>query len=270
MMKRFRKEWRNLGRLLRTNSLVSVAGIFVSNRLGRKRAVPVNVHGKSIYIRTSTSDLEVALSSLGKEFSGLRLAYPRSQKGLIVDAGGYIGTAAIALAEMYPEATIVSIEPSRENFELLKRNVAAYQNIFAHNAALAPASETGEVALMSRGTGEWGFTIVEKPQDRPVRFTEKVPVISLERILQEYGSERIMICKMDIEGAEHKLLKQGDWLEKVDILMIELHERIVAGCEKAFEEANRGRFVHPSGGEKMISVGPGYFGPVGCVAGGVR
>jgi FkbM family methyltransferase len=259
MLKRLRKELRYLGRLLATNSFAAVAGIFLSNRLGRRRVVAIDVLGRRIHIRTASADLRVALATLGGEFGGLRLAFPRSRSGLILDAGGYIGTAAIALAEMYPEATIVTVEPSRENFRLLERNIAGYQNIVARHAALVPDGAGEEVALMSRGTGEWGFTLVDRPRDRPARFSEKVPSVTIGRILTEHGLSRIMICKMDIEGAEAPLLRQPGWLDKVDILMIELHERIAPGCEAAFWEASRGRFVSPCG-EKLIAVGPGYFG----------
>ena len=56
---------------------------------------------------------------------------PGLKHGLIIDAGGYLGTAAIAFSEAYPDATVVTIEPSPENFALLVQNTAAYPNIRA-------------------------------------------------------------------------------------------------------------------------------------------
>jgi FkbM family methyltransferase len=265
-VKRIKKELRALKRISKTNPLSVLLRIFIYGRIGRRAVLPVNVLGQDIYIRTTTSDLEVAVSSLGGEYSCLDRAYPKSHMGLIIDAGGYIGTAAIALAEMYPNATVVSIEPAQENFELLKRNTRRHANIVAHNAALLPHSEGGHVDLMNRGTGEWGFTVVENPADRPAQFIQKVEAISLDRLIDLYGCDRITICKMDVEGAEHRLLMRHSWLEKTDILMIELHERIVPGCEQVFEDATKGRFTYSAGGEKLVSVGKNYFLPVPCTA----
>ena len=79
------------------------------------------------------------------------------QHNLILDAGGYIGTAAIAFAKQYPSATIVSLEPNSNNYQLLAQNTATWRNIVAMNKALAP--EPGGLILYDRGTGAWGFTL---------------------------------------------------------------------------------------------------------------
>ena len=68
-----------------------------------------------------------------------------------------------------------------------------------------------------------------------------------------------MVFKMDIEGSEFFLFQQNDWLEKTSILVVELHERIISGCEQAFKDANKSRFIIKSSGEKWISVGKLYF-----------
>jgi len=223
-------------------------------RIGRGIPVPLNICGERIFIRTLTPDLRLAASSLSKEFQVLSDLFSREQKGLIIDAGGYIGTAAIALAKMYPEATVVSIEPSSANFSILKRNVAVHRNIKVHHAALVPDSDRRVVPLMYRGTGEWGCTLVKNPEDKPAILIENVQTICIDDLLKIYQADRIMIFKMDIEGAELDLFRRSDWLDKTDCLIVELHERIVAGCEKAFHDANKSRYVYKSDGEKFISI----------------
>ena len=66
-----------------------------------------------------TPDLEVALQTLTEEFSAAALPFGIGFNDLIVDAGGYIGTAAIALARMFPGGTIVSLEPEPRNLRCL-------------------------------------------------------------------------------------------------------------------------------------------------------
>ena len=241
------------------NSASTLASLLFYSKLKRQKTISIKIFGEDIYIRTSTNDLGVALSSLEKEFKSLSLAYTKDYKGLIIDAGGYIGTTAIAFAKMYPGATIISIEPSTENFEILKRNIRNYTNIYAHNAALMPKSFAGCITLLDLGTGYWGFTVIEKPKNGSANFIEKVDVISIEKILEEYGYDKIMIFKMDIEGTEYYFFKQSDWLEKTNVLIVELHEGNVPGCKQAFEDANKLRFVYKDRGEKFISIGKQYF-----------
>jgi FkbM family methyltransferase len=54
----------------------------------------------------------------------------------ILDLGAYVGFAAIFLAQRFPDAEIVCVEPSAENFRLLMLNTSAYSNIRQINAAV--------------------------------------------------------------------------------------------------------------------------------------
>lgn len=226
----------------------------------KKDVVSATVHGIPLLLRPNTPDWEVAYSCLGGEFEALALAYPRDKKGLIIDAGGYIGTAAISLSLMYPQAKIISIEPSSDNFSILKENTHPYKNIISIHAALMPEDQTSPVMLNNRGTGEWGFTTVQAPCDHPAIPIGQVATVSMRQLLEAHAPLDLMIVKMDIEGGEFSFFQsQSKWLNDSPLLIVELHERIVAGCEKAFGEINKTRFVFKTGGEKYISLGKRYF-----------
>lgn len=222
--------------------------------MGRQIRLRVQPCRHEIVIRTGSPDLQVALSCFQGEFDELLNAVPTLRHSLIVDAGGYIGTAAIVLAEAYPDATVVSLEPSTENFALLKRNVANYKNIIPVNKALAP--KPGKVTLRDRGTGQWGLTLVRKPDDNPAsKETEEVECTTLDQIMREFDADGIGILKLDIEGGEHALLSANtDWIDRTDAICIELHDRIVAGCSTLYREAMSGRRNMKMEGEKYISI----------------
>jgi FkbM family methyltransferase len=222
--------------------------------VGQQIRLRVKPDRHEIFIRTGSPDVQVALSCFGGEFDELLSAVPRPRHPLIIDAGGYIGTAAIVFAEAYPDATVVSIEPSKENFELLKRNVVHYKNIVPVNKALAP--EPGKLTLKDRGTGQWGFTTVSKPDDNAASIaTEEVECTTLAQLMQEFGADGIGILKLDIEGGEHALLSRNtDWIARTDAICIELHDRIVAGCSTLYREATAGRRNFKMEGEKHISI----------------
>lgn len=227
--------------------------------MGSKKPHKLCIHGAEIMLRPASPDIGVIRSCLGDEFECLRYAYPTDAIGLILDAGGYIGAAAIALARMYPKATIVTVEPSTENFALLEYNIAPYPNIFAIKAAVAPESE-GHMELYDRGTGAWGFTVVGSARNG--RVLESVPLVGISDLLDTYGGGRALIAKIDIEGAEVALLRDPGWLDQVGVMMIELHERIVPGCEALFWKTSAQRFVFKAEKEKYVSVRPVHFATV--------
>lgn len=213
----------------------------------------IKILGIPIIVRTATPDLEVAMSCLNGEFDRLCAAFPVLQHNLIIDAGGYIGTAAIAFAKQYPSATIVSLEPNSNNYQLLAQNTATWRNIVAMNKALAP--EPSSLILYDRGTGAWGFTLIEKAADRATSPIEQVECITVDQIINEIGAGGIDILKIDIEGGEHALLSRNmGWINKTNGICIELHDRIVPGCSAVWQAAVAGRNNFESGGEKQISL----------------
>jgi FkbM family methyltransferase len=222
--------------------------------LGQQIRLRVKPQGREIVIRTGSPDLDVALSCFQGSFDELLNAVPTLRHPLVIDAGGYIGTAAIVFAEAYPDATIVSLEPSTENFALLQRNVARYRNIVPVNKALAP--ESGTLTLRDRGTGQWGMTIVSKPADNPAsRTIEDVECTTIDQLMRERGADGIGILKLDIEGGEHALLsRNATWIGRTDAICIELHDRIVAGCSGVYRVATAGRINSKMKGEKYLSI----------------
>jgi FkbM family methyltransferase len=157
------------------------------------------------------------------------------------------------LAKAFPDAKIVSLEPSRENFGVLCRNVAGYPNIFPLNKALGAVE--GLLPLINRGTGEWGFSLVREPADCPSqRLLEKVHVITIPALMQQFDAKGIDLLKLDIEGAELALMvDKPSWINSTHVIFAELHDRIAPGCEAAFAAATSGRTNTLGNGEKRLS-----------------
>ena len=221
--------------------------------LNVRASIPIKVSGIPITVRTTTPDLEVAINCLNGEFDRLCAAIPTLRHRLITDAGGYIGTAAIAFARRYPNATIVTLEPNTANYHILVRNTAAWPNIVAINSALAP--EPSVSTLYNRGTGEWGFTLIEKAADCATSPIETVRCITIDQIMNQIGSDGIDILKIDIEGGEHALLGRNiGWINKTTGICIELHDQITPGCSEVWQAATAGRNNFAADGEKQISL----------------
>jgi FkbM family methyltransferase len=157
------------------------------------------------------------------------------QPETIVDAGANIGLSSIYFANKYPDAKIIALEPEQSNFELLKRNVAPYSHIIPVQAAVWNKNE--EIHLIDPGLGKWGFMTEMKltTEKLPGKICHPVMAMTIDKIMKDYALAKIDILKIDIEGAEREVFSDtSSWIEKIDSIIIELHERMKAGCNRSF------------------------------------
>ncbi len=161
------------------------------------------------------------------------------QPKLIIDAGANVGYASVFFANRYPNAKVLAIEPESENFALLSRNAEPYGNIVPIHAALWHSPE--QVAISDPGKGAWGFrTSARSGVRETVEFAQGVTV---QQIIEEYGVSQIDLLKIDIEGSEKQVFEHSvDWIERVQVIVIELHDRFAPGCTAAFNAATNSGF----------------------------
>lgn len=243
----------DLNVLSESGDLLGAIKVSLSTILRSRSPIPVWIKSERLFVRPCTPDITVARVSLSGELDPAIHAASPLQHKFIVDAGGYIGTSAIALAKAFPEATIVSLEPAIENFEILKKNVSGFPNIKPRNVALGANEDT--VVLVDRGTKQWGFSVIRSPGwdcQNPMLLYE-VKVVTLGMLMEEFGVAGVDLLKLDIEGAEYDLLRDGrSWVSSTRVVVAELHERIIPGTEQAFYTAMHGRRCSING-EKVIS-----------------
>jgi FkbM family methyltransferase len=150
---------------------------------------------------------------------------------VIVDAGANVGLTSVFFANKYPAATIFAIEPEEGNFSLLKKNVAHYPQVIPIHAALW--NHSGGIQLSDPGRGEHGFVTGEALEISDVS-ARSVPSVTLSDLMLQFGISRIDLLKVDIEGAEKEVFESsGAWIAKVDMIIVELHERFKPGCADA-------------------------------------
>lgn len=182
------------------------------------------------YLRTQTSDISAFRQIFSHKEFGIKFQFlPKN----IIDAGGYIGLAAIYFANRFPNAQIVSIEPEKSNFDLLKRNVSFYKNINPLKKALSNLSNQ-VLNIVDKGYGEWGSVTISEENSQEEKIIDAVKTITVEEIMRENDFEHIDILKMDIEGTEKEVFESGFdyWLPKTRCLIIELHDDIKKDASK--------------------------------------
>ena len=209
---------------------------------GRLATVQVPGFPRPLLIRRGGSDANVFTDiyvwhEYGYEFGG--------QPEVIVDAGAYSGLSTAFFAHRFPDAKIIAIEPGRESFDLLVQNTAAFPNVQPLRAALW--TESGTVSLSDPGDGAWGIRVTESTGSgptgngtaadgsRPGAGADPVRAVTVTDVMREFGLGTIDLLKVDIEGSEKELFAApGDWIEHVDAICMELHDRFKPGCTRTF------------------------------------
>ena len=130
---------------------------------GRRIERRIMIYGRwPVWVRSATPDLRTAVVNLTEEFDCLSQLLPEGYSGLIVDGGGYIGTAALKFSEMYPNATIVTVEPSSVEHVTPGEEYCRKGQLRCDPGPNLRQSRTGPVKLFDPGRKEWGYTIVEE------------------------------------------------------------------------------------------------------------
>lgn len=190
------------------------------------------------FLRCYTSDVNTYHQVfVWKEYDFIAEENPKT----IVDAGANIGLASIFLANRYPDARIIAIEPEKSNYEMLAMNTAPYPNITTVHAALWDKDE--EIELVDPGYGKWGFMTRGGGSSGEVTgdLCHKVKAMTVDSIMESFGLEKIDILKIDIEGAEREVFQcSSSWLPKVDSMIVELHDRMKPGCNRSFYHGSNG------------------------------
>jgi FkbM family methyltransferase len=114
----------------------------------------------------------------------------------IIDCGANIGLSVIYMKRQFPNAKIIAFEPDNVNFELLQRNIAAFEYIDIELRKEAIWFES--TTLKFSNTGSLMSRIEEKPTDHTI----EVKAFRLKDLMDQ----QIDFLKIDIEGAEYSVL----------------------------------------------------------------
>ncbi len=209
----------------------------------------------SAHVRPGTSDILVLEAAcLRHEYD---VPFADESCDIIVDLGANTGLASVFFAHRYPKATIVAVEPARDNFRLLAANAQHRPAIICVEAAIAPADgqlELQDSVLPGEKMQAWAYRTVDRGSGLG---SYAVEAISLPTLMRRYGLGFIDILKIDVEGAEYGLFaaETGAWLARVGMILIETHERFVPGVDALVSTVLGERFREmPSRGECRVFV----------------
>jgi FkbM family methyltransferase len=154
----------------------------------------------------------------------------------IIDTGANVGYTAIYFKDKFPKAKIICIEPSPDNFSMLKKNME--NNCFLDIVLQMNAVWYKEVELFFdnnfRDNREHSIRTVESIIDNQT----SVNSITFDSVIKNNKIRQVDILKMDIEGAEEGIFKFDknlpSLLEITKNVAIEIHDEFE--CRSTIEE----------------------------------
>lgn len=163
-----------------------------------------------------------------KEYPILEDFNPRT----IIDAGANCGAASAYFAAHYPKAEIVALEPESSNFEILTMNVGALRNVSLLPGALW--SRKCWLKISKPDSVKYAFEVEEvlPPTEATCGL---IAAYTVEDVLRMKGWPSVDLLKLDIEGSELQVFSRNieNWIGKVRVIFVELHEELAPGCGKA-------------------------------------
>jgi FkbM family methyltransferase len=203
-------------------------------------------------------DRDYDLSSLGR--ADIQQNYARmigeGQTPLILDVGANIGVSSLYFAKNWPQARILAVEPSPDNYCILLHNVRRHQRIEPLQAAAS--STDGSVRIANPAAEPWAY----RTQISDGEGADLIPAFSIRSLIDHAartGTACPFIIKIDIEGFEDNLFSSNlDWIPQFPIIIIELHDWMIPekavsnSFLRAISQYRRDFLVK---GENVISVG---------------
>lgn len=136
---------------------------------------------------------------------------------VVMDIGAHLGLYTLLLADLVGEGgKVYSFEPAEENFRRLKEHTSI-NNIYCvklFKLALSDREET--TSLYINPMDDSGHSLISEQADacaegkRVGPSTQAVQTTTLDAIINREGIDRLDLIKIDIEGAEHIILKGGE------------------------------------------------------------
>lgn len=212
---------------------------------GRVREYFLDQGRKSIHLRDSVADHAIFWQCLVTnqydiarfpQTERLMAAYERmlaaGKTPVIIDCGANIGLASFWFHECFPKARIFALEPDAENFAMVERNTARFEaNITRLLGGVWP--DSGWLRIENPEMGSADFQVVPAKREEP----GAIRAYAIDEIMQMAGADEILICKIDIEGAQAKLFERNtEWVERTHLITLELEDWLMpwSGSSRPF------------------------------------
>jgi FkbM family methyltransferase len=141
------------------------------------------------------------------------------RKPLVIVCGANTGLSAIFFVLLFPQAVVVALEPSDDNFEMLRRNVGLYESIVPIHAGIWDRKTY--LKIVNATAEPFAYQTVECGPAEP----DALAALTIADLLERFPDGQPLLIKIDVEGSEQALFRSNTgWVEQTPVLIIELHD----------------------------------------------
>jgi len=149
-------------------------------------------------------------------------------KDIVVDIGAHIGAFSVYAAKKAIKGRVYAFEAYKKNYDLLVQNIALNKliNINLFNVAISDKVGAEKFFIEEKNVG--GSSLYKKLYSK---HSVDVPTLSLKEFFIKNKIKKIDFLKMDVEGAEYKIILNSppEILRKINKIVMEFHENISTG-----------------------------------------
>ena len=153
--------------------------------------------------------------------------FPFYKDAVIVDIGGHFGFFSIfASKNSGRNSNIISIEPSRNNYIQLKKNILSCHINNMTQLNIGIGEESGFIKLYAGNTANHSIC-----RNNPLLLDdnsnfEEVEVKTLEHLILEHNLNKVDFLKMDCEGAEYTIIQNTPSyiFDRITTISMEFHD----------------------------------------------
>ena len=179
-------------------------------------------NGTKCIIRNK-SDSAVFLENFFLDSYTQEKGFDIKENDLVIDVGGHVGYFTIYAAKKAKNGKIITFEPSKESFNVLKNNLKInnIQNVIIENVGVGAKSGTAILNVdVDHGIGNSIFFSSKNSEKEDIRIT------TIPEIVKKYKIESIDLLKLDCEGAEFEIILNlpSTILNTIKKISMEIHE----------------------------------------------
>lgn len=201
----------------------------VQRWLIKRNIIEVKMPGlkEKIFLRNNSSDIAIFTDVfINKEHE----AEIKGMINCVIDCGANIGLASLYFLKKFPAAKIIAVEPEAGNFLMLKKNLENYPNAIAVNMGVW--NKETNLRIVNMEQGNHSFKVEETNDTNNV-----VRAISIGELIQKNSITNVDLLKIDIEGSEEQVFENIEpWIKNVNVIFLEIHEKIKPGITKKIIE----------------------------------
>ncbi len=187
------------------------------NKTDKVISLKVKEANNPILCRPNTTDAQVLWDTFYRKYHLPPITL--SDNSIIVDLGANVGYTMVHFVYLYPMSKIYGVEIDEGNFFIAKKNLQPLKKR-AQILRVAVWHENDKVVY--GGEQEWGFRILDENDKAKIKY--EVEAKTVDSIFDEFNLTIVDYLKMDVEGAEGKILQNPEkWITKVKSIKIEYH-----------------------------------------------